>query len=236
MSILDAGDGLKREAAVRAAGYVHAGMRVGLGTGSTVRYLLDELGRRHARGELEGIVGVPTSEHTAARARALGIPVGSLERYPQLDLTIDGADEVDPELRLIKGLGGALLREKIVAAVSSEMIVIIDESKRVERLGTRAPVPVEVDEFGAAVQPSFLRGLGAEPTLRMDASGRPFRTDGGNLIFDCLFPEGIDDPAGIAGELSARPGVLEHGIFLDFATRVLVGTPGGIEVVERERR
>ena len=175
-------ESLKREAAVRAAEWIRDGMVVGLGTGSTVRHLLDHIAERRAAGAWQNIVGVPTSEQTTARARELGIPLRTLGEAPDVDLTIDGADEVDPELRLIKGLGGALLREKIVASASRELVIIVDESKVVERLGTRAPLPVEVDPFGAALQPAFLRSLGAEPALRRGPDGEPLVTDGGNLI------------------------------------------------------
>src|SRR5688572_1586504 len=154
-------EALKRRAAERAAEWIRDGMTLGLGTGSTVRHLLDVIAERRAAGEWAGVVGVPTSEDTTQRAGRLGIPLATLDERPRVDLTIDGADEVDPELRLIKGLGAALLREKIVAAASRELVIVADDTKVVERLGTRAPLPVEVDPFGAAIQPEFLRALGA---------------------------------------------------------------------------
>jgi ribose 5-phosphate isomerase A len=223
----------KRRAAIRAADYIRDGMVVGLGTGSTVRYLLEEIGARRARGELPGIVGVPTSEDTRQRALALGIPLGSLEDHGAIDLTIDGADEVDPRLDLIKGLGGALLREKVVASVSRELVIIVDESKLVTRLGTRGPLPVEVDAFAAPVVQPFLAGLGAEPVLRLSDSGEPYRTDGGNLIFDCRFANGIEDPRGLEVALAGRPGVLESGLFVGMADRVAVAGSDEVRILSR---
>lgn len=224
----------KRAAAVRAAEWIRDGMVVGLGTGSTVRHLLEVLAERRAAGELRGVVGVPTSEDTTTRATALGIPLRTLAECPEVDLTIDGADEVDPRLRLIKGLGGALLREKIVAAASRELVVVVDDTKHVERLGTRAPLPVEVDPFGAPLQPAFLRSLGAEPELRRAAGGEPYHTDGGNLIFDCRFAGGISDPEALDAALDRRVGVFESGLFLGMASAVVVAGEEGVRVLWRE--
>ncbi|HEX2095401.1 MAG TPA: ribose-5-phosphate isomerase RpiA [Longimicrobiaceae bacterium] len=227
-------ESLKREAAVRAAEWIRDGMVVGLGTGSTVRHLLDHLAERRAGGEWGEIAGVPTSEQTASRARELGIPLRTFQEAPEVDLTIDGADEVDPELRLIKGLGAALLREKIVATASRAVVIIVDESKLVRKLGTRAPLPVEVDPFGAALQPPFLRSLGAEPVLRCTADGSPVVTDGGNHIFDCRFPGGIEDPEGLQAALDARVGIVENGLFLGLASAVVVAGAGGVRTILRE--
>lgn len=221
----------KRAAAERAADWIRDGMALGLGTGSTVRHLLDVIAERRAAGQWGGIVGVPTSEDTATRARALGIPLATLAERPRLDLTIDGADEVDPRLRLIKGLGAALLREKIVAAVSDRLVIVADDTKVVDRLGTRAPLPVEVDRFGAEVQPAFLRGLGAEPTLRLAPDGSPLVTDGGHWIYDCRFPEGIADPEGLEVRLNNRPGVVENGLFLGMATAAVIAAADGVRVM-----
>ena len=232
---LSSGEELKRRAAVAAAAWVEEGMVLGLGTGTTVRFLLEEIARRRAAGQLRDIRCVPTSLHTAERAGILGIPLTNLSETPRVDLTIDGADEVDPELNLVKGLGGALLREKIVAAASAAMIVIVDESKLVPRLGTRSPLPVEVDPFGAVIQPAFLRGLGAEPELRM-AHGVPLATDGGNHIFDCRFPGGIEDAAALESALNNRPGVVENGLFIGMAGRVVVAGEGGVRVLSRDPR
>lgn len=227
-------ESLKRRAAERAAEWIRDGMTVGLGTGSTVRHLLDHIAERRAAGEWGSVVGVPTSEQTAARARELGIPLRTLDEAPEVDLTIDGADEVDPQLRLIKGLGGALLREKVVATASRRLVIIVDESKMVAKLGTRSPLPVEVDPFGAAIQPPFLRSLGAEPALRPGSDGAPLVTDGGNLIFDCRFPHGIGDPEGLEARLDGRVGVMENGLFLGLASAVVVAGADGVRTVERE--
>ncbi|CAN5777664.1 ribose-5-phosphate isomerase RpiA [soil metagenome] len=224
---------LKRAAAVRAADWVESGMTVGLGTGSTTRFLLDELAVRIQQGRLEEIRGVPTSEDTARRSVDLGIPLITLEEARELDLTIDGADEVDPELRLIKGLGGALLREKIVAAASRRLVIVVDDSKMVHRLGTRAPLPVEVEPFGRRVHESFFRDLGAEPVLRVVDGDSPYRTDGGHLIYDCSFENGIADPEALERRLNARPGIIESGLFLGMANHVVVARPRGLEVLNR---
>jgi ribose 5-phosphate isomerase A len=228
----DEAEALKRAAAERAAEWIEDGITLGLGTGSTVRHLLDVIAERRAAGEWRGVVGVPTSEDTAARSRALGIPLATLDERPEIDLTIDGADEVDPALRLIKGLGAALLREKIVAAASRALVIVADESKVVERLGTRAPLPVEVDPFGAAIQPAFLRALGAEPVLRV-RDGAPVVTDGGNRIFDCRFPGGIDDPEALEARLALRPGIVESGLFLGMATAAVIAGADGVRVIGR---
>lgn len=226
-------EALKRRAAERAAEWIRDGITLGLGTGSTVRHLLDVIAEHRARGEWLGVVGVPTSVDTERRAGALGIPLATLAERPRMDLTIDGADEVDPRLRLIKGLGGALLREKIVAAVSAELVIVADESKVVDVLGTRAPLPVEVDRFGEPVQPPFLRSLGCEPQLRMK-DGAPLVTDGGNHVFDCRFPDGIADPEALERALALRPGVVESGLFLGMATAAVIAGADGVRVMQRE--
>lgn len=230
-----AGEELKRQAAVRAAEWIEEGMVVGLGTGSTVRHLLEEIGRRRAAGEWRRIACIPTSQQTTVRAQGLGIPLTDLATHPVVDLTIDGADEVDPALDLIKGMGGALLREKIVAAASRLLVIIIDESKSVRRLGMRSPLPVEVEPFGAAIQPEFLRALGAEPTLRLAPAGGPLVTDGGNWIYDCRFPDGIEDSAAMEIALNRRPGIVENGLFIGLADRVVVAAEGGTRVQSRQR-
>lgn len=227
------GEDLKRRAAALAAERIRERMVLGLGTGSTVRHLLELIAERRGAGELRGLQCIPTSRDTAARATRLGLPLASLATHPEVDLTIDGADEVDPRLDLIKGLGGALLREKVVAAASARTIIIVDETKLVQRLGTRGPLPVEVDPFGAAIQPAFLRSLGAEPTLRTSADGEPYVTDGGNHIYDCRFADGIADPAGLERELNNRPGVLENGLFVGVAHEVIVAGAGGARSIGR---
>ena len=220
---------LKRAAAEFAAGLVENGMLVGLGTGSTAYHLVAALGKRVQEGLR--ITGVPTSEQTASQARSLGIPLSDLGEHPQLDLTIDGADEVEAgSLNLLKGLGGALLREKIVASASKRLIIIVDESKIVDRLGSRAPVPVEVIPFGWQSAATRLRDMGATPVLRKNAKGETFVTDGGHYILDCAFGP-IAHVETVAENLDRTVGVVEHGLFLGMASRVLIGKPSGIETL-----
>jgi ribose 5-phosphate isomerase A len=226
-------DELKRAVGYRAAEMVEDGMIVGLGTGSTVRHLLDALAERRTRGELSRIIGIPTSEDTRRRAEALAIPLSDFAAHPEIDLALDGADEVDPSLDLIKGLGGALLREKVVVAAAERFVALIDASKRVDRLGRRAPLPVEIDPFSLGMQLPFLRKLGSEPRVRPGSDGAPFRTDGGHLVVDCHFRETIADPVGIAAILDSRPGVMEHGLFLDCTEKVIVAAEGSCEVLSR---
>jgi ribose 5-phosphate isomerase A len=225
-------DTLKRRAAERAVEYVRDGMRIGLGTGSTAQHVLNVIGERRASGELQEIAGVPTSSVTAESAARLGIPLVSLDTVERLDLAIDGADEFDPSLDLIKGLGGALLWEKIVAAAADRFVVVVDQSKRVQRLGERAPVPVEVVPFGWRTQIPRFEALGARPALRVTRDGEPFRTDGGHYIIDCLFEGGIADAVGIEAQLRRSPGVVDTGLFLGMATAVIVAG-ADIEVLER---
>jgi ribose 5-phosphate isomerase A len=224
---------LKRAAAERAGERVAPGMRIGLGTGSTVAHFLDVLGERLGRGELAGIVGVPTSVRTAERARELGIPLAELREAQPLALTVDGADEVDPGLDLVKGLGGALLREKMVAQASEQLVIMVDDSKRVRRLGTRAPLPVEVTPFAWESHLPFLRELGCEPILRRGPNERPYVTDNGNYMLDCRFPAGMENPGAVEDALRRRAGVVESGLFLGMATAVIVAGAGGIEILER---
>jgi ribose 5-phosphate isomerase A len=220
---------LKKIAAEAAVHRVKDGMVVGLGTGSTVRYSIEKIGRLVDEGL--DILGVPTSEATADLARSLGISLTTLVEHPEVDLTIDGADEVDPNLDLIKGMGGALFREKLVALASSEMIVVVDESKLVDSLGQKTPIPVEVLPFGWTATRDRLQALGCDPSLRRTDSG-PFVTDNGNYILDCRFPR-IDDPADLARRLKEITGVLEHGLFLGMADLVLVGHPEGVREMRR---
>jgi ribose 5-phosphate isomerase A len=224
---------LKQQAAVYAVDFAQDGMVLGLGTGSTTAYAIDELGARLLSGRLRNVVGVPTSEWTASRARALGIPLATLIEQPVLDLVIDGADEVDPRLDLIKGLGGALLREKIVAIVARRFVTIVDESKLVGRLGTRGPLPVEVTQFAWEAHARWLASLGCQAELRREANGDPFVTDNHNYIIHCTFPGGIPDPYELDSVLHARPGILEHGLFLGIATDVVVAGKDGVRVLKR---
>ena len=226
-------DSLKRAVGVEAAELVDSGMRLGLGTGSTVAHLLVALAEKLNGGTLSDIVGVPTSLRTAREARELDIPLTSLTETPFLDLTIDGADEVDPELNLIKGLGGALLREKMVAQASRRLAIMVDDGKIVPALGTRCPVPVEVVQFGWEVHGPFVESCGADPVLRVGPDGEPMVTDNGNYIIDCHFPGGIDDAESFEQAISARAGVVESGLFLGMATEVLVGAPAGVRTISK---
>lgn len=223
-------DEMKRAAGVAAAAFVEDGWGVGLGTGSTVHHTLVELGRR-VREEGLDIVGVPTSTRTERTAVEVGIPLGDLDEIGRLDIAIDGADEVDPRHDLIKGLGGALLREKVVAVHSAELVVVVDDSKLVERLGTRAPVPVEVLRMGHRRLATELGSLGCRPALRKDASsGAPFVTDNGNYIYDCAFDGGIGEPRELERQLRSLVGVVDSGLFLGLAGRVVVAGRGGVIV------
>lgn len=225
-------DEFKRAAGFRAAEFATSGMVLGLGSGSTAYYATLRIGQRLQEGNLRDIVGIPTSEQTAQHAREWGIPLGTLEDYPQVDLTIDGADEVDPQLNVIKGLGGCLLREKIVAFATRMEIIVVDASKLVERLGTRAPVPVEVIRFGWRNTEKALAATGARTTLRL-VNGVPFITDEGNYIIDCRYEHGIDSPAALASTLNNIPGVVENGLFLDMVQTVIVASDSGVRILER---
>ncbi len=221
---------LKAEAADAAVeAEVRSGMRLGLGTGSTAALMLESLARRLQDGRLERIEGVPTREVSAARCRELGIPVRSLDELPELDVGIDGADEIDSELRLIKGLGGAFLREKVVAAAARRFVVVADESKLVGRLGDHAPLPVEVVQFATAGCDRLLRQQGWRPELRMDG-GRPYVTDEGNRVLDCRRDD-WGEPLALEAGLCAVPGVVAHGLFLDYARAAYVATSDGVRVL-----
>lgn len=225
----------KRAAAAMALEEVRDGMRLGLGTGSTARYFVDLLGQRVAAG-LQCLC-VPTSETTAAQARGLGIPLTDLDTIDRLDLTVDGADEVDPQLDLIKGAGGALLREKIVASASDRMVVIADQSKDVDVLG-RFPLPIEVNAFGLGATRHALAGVLAQfgaaggLTQRRDSTGRPFVTDGGHYILDALFGR-ISAPKAVSDALLAVPGVVQHGLFLGLCSTVYIAGPEGVRRRDR---
>jgi len=218
----------KRLAAERAVEFISSGMVVGLGSGSTSALVVHRLAALLKEGRLTGVVGVPTSLETEALARSLGVPLTTLEEHPTLELTIDGADEVDPDLCLIKGGGGALLREKIVAQASRRKIIVVDESKLSPRLGTRWPVPVEVLPFGWRSQALFLEELGARVVRREAREGGPYRTDQGHFILDCAFGP-IARPAELAAKLEARAGVVEHGLFIGLTSELIVAGPKGVE-------
>ena len=225
----------KRAAAERALEFVRPGMRLGLGTGSTAAHFVNLLGER-VRAGLK-IVAVPTSEATRAQAERLGIALTTLDETPQLDLTVDGADEIAPDLTLIKGGGGALLREKIVASASARMVVIADQSKWVEVLG-RFALPIEIVPFGATVTQRAVEAVSAAAgcpgpaPLRKTPSGHPFVTDGGHWLLDAQLQR-IGDPRGLAARLAAIPGVVEHGLFIGLAGAAIVAGSTGIRVVER---
>jgi ribose 5-phosphate isomerase A len=230
--VLDRREAQKQAAAKTAVSHVESGMVLGLGTGSTMFYAVVEIGERIAAGALTDIVGIPTSQKTATQAAAHGIPLGTLVAHPVVDLAIDGADEVDPRLNLVKGLGGALLREKQVARVARRFVVIVDEGKLVEGLGTRAPLPVEVARDGWQPEMEWLARLGCAPVLRGGAS--PFVSDNHNFILDCRFANGIADAKALAAALDARAGVLAHGLFLDMASEVVVAGESGLRILRRE--
>ena len=224
-------DELKKASAQKAIEYVKDGMVVGLGTGSTAYFVVEGLGARVAQGLK--IVGIPTSERTAAQARSLNIPLATFAEYSHIDLTIDGADEVERgTLNLIKGLGGALLREKIVATAGDRLIIVVDEEKLVDQLGDHTPVPVEVTQFGWQATAAKLKKLGADPVLRHASEDHPFTTDGGNYILDCRFGK-IADAAVLEKQVGMTVGVVESGLFIGRSTAVIVATGSGVEVLTR---
>lgn len=223
---------LKGQAARRALTYVRSGMVLGLGSGSTTAHFIDLLGEQVRSGALCDIVGVPTSEATASRARALGIPLTTLADHPRLDLAVDGADEVDHDLNLIKGLGRALLREKIVEIHADRFLVVVDESKVVPRLG-RGPLPVEIVPFGAEAHLRWLSSLGCRADLGREVDGSPIVTDNGNYLVHCWFDNGIAEPHILARALADRPGIAEHGLFLDMADEVIVAGTQGTRLLTR---
>jgi len=224
-------DADKKAAALAAADEVKTGMLVGLGTGSTAVFLIDELGRRLAEGLK--FQAVATSIASERQARALGIPVLPFAEVAQIDLAIDGADEIDPQLRAIKGAGGAMLREKCVAASAARMVVIADSSKKVARLGVTMPVPCEILPFAQAYVARALEDLGARAVLRIK-DGTPYRTDQDNLIFDCHFGL-IADPAGLAASLSSIPGMLGHGLFVTEIDGFYCAENGSATFTERNK-
>jgi ribose 5-phosphate isomerase A len=227
-------DALKRAAAEAAVELVQDGMVVGLGTGSTAAFAVDALARRHRQGLR--VVGIPTSERTAAQAKAAGLPLSSFAEHRQIDLTIDGADEVERgTLNLIKGLGGALLREKIVASASRQLAIIVDGAKLVDRLGTQAPVPVEVVAFGLEVARSALEVFAVEARPRLSPAGDLFVTDGGNRILDCRFAGPIADPARLEDRIRRIVGVVESGLFIGRADPVFVADGQGVHRLQSPR-
>lgn len=225
---------LKQQAADAAVDEVRSGMVVGLGYGSTALLFVRSLAKKVAAGELTDITGVACALAMEAEARSLGLKVSSLEEHPVMDLTVDGADEVDPALNLIKGGGGALLREKVVAQASRREIIIVDDSKMSLRLGDKWALPVEVVPFALRPVSRYVASQGAEVKLRLLEGGQPLVTDQGNWIIDCNFGP-MDDPAAVARSLEGRAGLVEHGLFLGLASEVIVADAGGIRRITRPR-
>lgn len=218
----------KREAAEAAVELVQPGMVVGMGHGSTARYALLKIAELWQARKLQDIQVIPCSRAVEKEAQALGLPLASLEDHLEVDLTIDGADEIDPKLNVIKGGGGALLREKIVAQATRREVIVADFTKLSPALGTRSPVPVEVLPFGWRSQAQFLEGLGAKVVLRLEANGVPYLTDHGNYILDCWFGP-IRDPWALAEKIGSRAGIVEHGLFLGLVHEALVAGPQGLQ-------
>jgi ribose 5-phosphate isomerase A len=229
--IMTTQDELKRKAAFFAADMVESGMVVGLGTGSTTQFALERLAERIRSGGLTDIRGIPSSLHTSEAAKSLGIPLTDFDAEALIDITVDGADEVDPELNLIKGGGGALLREKVLAQASRRNVIIVDESKLSPCLGTKWALPVEVVPFARAAEERFLQSIGAAPALRMK-DGRPAVTDQGNLLLDAQFGR-MPDPGAVADRLNERAGIVEHGLFIGLAHDVVVAGKDGIRHLVR---
>ena len=225
-------EALKQVAGEKAVEFVTSGMVIGLGTGSTAVHAVRKIGQLWQEGTLTNIVCIPTSEETAREAKKFDLPLTTFDQHPIIDITIDGADEIDPNFELIKGLGGALLREKIVATSSKRMVVVADERKDVAQLGTRAPVPVEVIPFAERPVGERLTALGARIEKRMNGD-TPFITDEQNIILDSYFDGGIADPKQLDTQLLAIPGVVDHGLFLGIATDVILATSEGIVVRKR---
>lgn len=219
---------LKENAAREAVQFVESGMIVGLGHGSTTIYALRFLKEMIEEGELDDILCIPCSLQVEKDAHELGLPLTTLNEHQVIDLTIDGADEATPEMELIKGGGGALLREKIVAQASEREIIIVDQTKMSPRLGVQWPVPIEVEPFGWRSQASYLESLGAEIAIRENDDGMEFKTDQGNKLLDCNFGP-IDDPEALAVRLKERAGIVEHGLFLGLATDLIIAYEDGIE-------
>lgn len=230
---------LKQQAALQALTYVHNGMVLGLGTGSTTKYFIELLGEKLRSGELERITGVPTSEGTRKLANNQKIPLVSFSglspgrAVPSLDLVVDGADEIDPKLNLVKGLGRALLREKIIETHARVFLVIADESKLVSRLG-EGPLPVEIVQYEFGAQVRWLRSLGCRAELWLEQNGEPIITDNGNYLVRCWFADGIPDAYQLARLLADRPGIVDHGLFLDMADIAIIAGEDGTQIKERK--
>ncbi len=223
---------LKNKAAVEAVKNVESGMVLGLGTGLTANFAIREISRLLKEGSLKDIVGIPSSNQTEKLALELGILLISFDQKSEIDLNIDGADEVDPDLNLIKGGGGALLREKIIAQSSIRNIIVVDEQKMSQKLGTKWAVPVEIIEFSYKPVAKYLEDLGAEVTLRKNQNGEIFKTDHGNIIADCNFGQ-IQDLNELNTALNSKAGIVEHGLFIGIADEVIIGKPDTIEYLKK---
>jgi len=224
---------LRQRAGEKAVDFVQSGMVLGVGTGRTTGYFINALGTKYQEGQIKDIQAVPTSESSAQLLRQYKVPITDLFFNPVLDLAIDGADEVDPDLNLIKGLGRALLREKVVEIHAKEFLVIVDETKMTPRLGTICPLPVEILPFEWKSHVAWLNTLGCEAKLWSEENGEPVVTDNGNYLAKMHFSEGIADVYSLAHALNQRPGILEHGLFLNMANRVLVAGTHEIKILER---
>ncbi|MCF8261742.1 MAG: ribose-5-phosphate isomerase RpiA [Melioribacteraceae bacterium] len=225
-------DKLKKRAALKAVEKIKSGMVVGLGTGTTARHAIVAIAELIQKGTLKNILGIPTSNESYNLAKELGILLTDFDKNPYVDLTIDGADEVDDDLNLIKGGHGALLREKVVAQASAENIIIVDESKISKLLGEKHKVPVEVLQFASNLEKKYLESLGAMVTLRKDSSGANFVTDEGNYILDCDFGI-IKSPDEVNSKINTRAGIVENGIFYQLATEVIVATESGSKILKK---
>ena len=223
---------LKNKAAVEAVKNVESGMVLGLGTGLTANFAIREISRLLKEGSLKDIVGIPSSNQTEKLALELGIPLITFEQKSEIDLNIDGADEVDPDLNLIKGGGGALLREKIIAQSSTRNIIVIDEQKISQKLGTKWAVPVEIIEFSYKPVAKYLEDLGAEVALRKNQNGEIFKTDHGNIIADCNFGQ-IENLNELNQALNSKAGIVEHGLFIGITDEVIIGKPDTIEYLKK---
>lgn len=222
----------KKASAEKAVEFLSSGMVVGLGTGSTAKYAIESIGRKLASGELKDILGIPTSHQSEVLAIAAGIPLTTFDSHQRIDCTIDGADEVDSDLNLIKGGGGALLREKICAQASENNIMVVDKSKLSRRLGANWAVPVETFRYSMKVEQEWLRQRNAAVTIRTNQDGSFFDTDEGNVILDADFGE-IFDPAALAAELDARGGIASHGLFIGTAGAVIVADDNGVHILNK---
>lgn len=228
-------DNLKKQAAEKAVEQVQSGMVIGLGTGSTTNFAIKKIAELLQSGKLKDIAGIPTSKATEDLAKSLNIPLTSFYEKQEIDLTIDGADEVDEELNLIKGGGGALLREKIVAQASKREIIIVDESKLSKKLGEKWAVPIEVLKYCVQLEKKFLESLGAKIELRKDKEGKPYITDEGNYILDSNFGV-INSPKELTQKLEARAGIVEHGIFINLVSEVIVASQEGIKILKKIKK